>query len=191
MRNKTIQLIYINGPSSSGKTTLAQALQKELDDPFLHIGIDRIIGMMPDKVNDWTGGTATEGFSWKAAIDETGHPIQEIQAGPFAHKMVQTLIAMVVTLAQMGHYVIIDDVAFGKEHVDMWREALKDYPVLWIGLSAPIHVLESREKYRWNRMIGSSRAQYSKVHTNVRYDLEFDTNKDSLETIVQIIKETL
>lgn len=43
------QIIYINGPSSSGKTTLAKALQQVFDQPFLHIGIDRVIGMMPVK----------------------------------------------------------------------------------------------------------------------------------------------
>lgn len=47
----SIQIIYINGPSSSGKTTLAKSLQQEFDQPFLHIGIDRVIGMMPEKIN--------------------------------------------------------------------------------------------------------------------------------------------
>ncbi len=71
---KSIQIIYINGPSSSGKTTLAQALQQEFDVPFLHIGIDRVIGMMPNKLNNWEGGPAPLGFSWKSSVDETGTP---------------------------------------------------------------------------------------------------------------------
>jgi chloramphenicol 3-O-phosphotransferase len=50
---KSLQIIYLNGPSSSDKTTLAKALQKEFDLPFLHIGIDRVIGMMPEKLNNW------------------------------------------------------------------------------------------------------------------------------------------
>lgn len=66
------QIIYINGPSSSGKTTLAKALQHEFDQPFLHIGIDRVIGMMPEKLNNWEGGPAPLGFSWKESVDETG-----------------------------------------------------------------------------------------------------------------------
>lgn len=72
----SMQIIYINGPSSSGKTTLAQALQQELEVPFLHISIDRIIGMMPNKLNNWEGGPAPLGFSWKPAFDETGAPAQ-------------------------------------------------------------------------------------------------------------------
>lgn len=72
------QIIYINGPSSAGKTTLAHAIQEEMTLPFLHIGIDRIIGMMPDKINNWEGGPAPLGFSWKASVDHTGKTIQEI-----------------------------------------------------------------------------------------------------------------
>jgi len=188
---KNIQIIYINGPSSSGKTTLAQALQQEFDVPFLHIGIDRVIGMMPDKLNDWEGGPAPLGFSWKPAVDETGAPVHEIQTGPFGKKMSQTLKEFVLTLVRMGHYVIVDDVAFGKCDVDAWREALKDYNVLWVGVNVPLDVLEAREKERGNRMHGSARAQYFKVHKDVVYDLEFDTSKEPLEAIVTVIKQSL
>jgi len=182
------QIIYINGPSSSGKTTLAKALQQEFDQPFLHIGIDRVIGMMPEKLNNWEGGPAPLGFSWKESINETGHPMHEIQTGPFARKMVQTLMEIVLTMATLGHYIIIDDVSFGKWQVDLWREVLKDYKVLWIGIRAPLNVLEDREKERSNRIQGSARAQYSQVHKDVVYDLEFDTSKDSLETVTKKIK---
>lgn len=139
--NTKYQIIYINGPSSSGKTTLAQLLQQELDPPFLHIGIDRVIGMMPVKLNDWEGGPAPLGFSWKNSTDETGHLIHEIQLGPFARKMSDTLKETVITLAKyLDHYVIIDDVAFGKQDVDKWRAALKDYNVLWIGIHTPLYL---------------------------------------------------
>ncbi|MBA3604063.1 MAG: hypothetical protein H0W50_10610 [Parachlamydiaceae bacterium] len=32
--SESLQIIYINGPSSSGKTTLAKALQQKFDQPF-------------------------------------------------------------------------------------------------------------------------------------------------------------
>jgi chloramphenicol 3-O phosphotransferase len=144
--------------------------------------------MMPNKLNNWEGGPAPLGFSWKPAIDETGSPVHEIQVGPFGLKMVEMLKEIVLTMARMGHHVIVDDVSFGKCDVDEWRKALKDYKVLWVGIKAPLSVLEAREKERVNRMHGSARAQYFKVHKDVVYDLEFDTSKDSLETIVKTIK---
>jgi chloramphenicol 3-O phosphotransferase len=50
------KIIYLNGPSSSGKTTIAKALQDSFYEPYLHVGIDKMIGFMPAKVNDWQGG---------------------------------------------------------------------------------------------------------------------------------------
>lgn len=188
MKN-SYQIIYISGPSSSGKTTLARALQEEFDQPFLHIGIDKVIEMMPNKLNNWEGGSAPFGFSWKESVDETGHIIHQIQLGPFAEKISQTLKEMVLTLAKMGHYIIIDDVAFGSLDVDPWREVLQDFKVLWIGIHTPLELLEEREKLRGDRKIGSARAQHTKVHQGVVYDLEFDSGQQSLQEIVQTIKD--
>jgi len=125
MTHGSVQIIYLNGPSSSGKTTLAKALQHAFNEPFLHIGIDKIIGWMPEKVNDWTGGEAPLGYSWKKSQDEDGNPIQELQAGPYAQRIGKTFREVVLALAKMGHQIIIDDVSFGKNQVDEWRESLK------------------------------------------------------------------
>jgi chloramphenicol 3-O phosphotransferase len=35
-------IIFINGASSSGKSTIARALQARLEDPFWHISIDHL-----------------------------------------------------------------------------------------------------------------------------------------------------
>lgn len=188
MTNKSIQIIYLNGPSSSGKTTLAKALQHAFEEPFLHVSIDKIIGWMPEKVNDWTGEDAPIGYSWKKSEDELGHPIQELQIGPYAQKIGKTFQEVVLTLAKMGHCIIIDDVAFGKQQVDEWKEILKDYRVLWVGVKAPLAILEQREKERGNRIQGSARGQFYKVHVDTTYDLEINTHQASVSEITQKIK---
>jgi chloramphenicol 3-O phosphotransferase len=87
MSSSFVQIIYLNGPSSSGKTTLAKALQHAFDDLFLHVSIDKIISWMPEKVNDWTGdGETSLGYSWKKSTDASGHLIQELQIGPMLIK---------------------------------------------------------------------------------------------------------
>ncbi len=188
MPNSHVQIIYLNGPSSSGKTTLAKALQHAFDDLFLHVGIDKIIGWMPEKVNDWTGGAASLGYSWKKSSDASGNPIQELQIGPYAAKIAKTFQEIVVTLAKMGHHLIIDDVSFGKKQVDEWRELLKDFAVLWVGVNAPLPVLEQREKERGNRIVGSARGQFHKVHAGAVYDLEIDTHHTTLDENIHTIK---
>jgi len=188
MPNSRVQIIYLNGPSSSGKTTLAKALQDVFEEPFLHVGIDKIIGWMPEKVNDWTGKEASIGFSWKKSEDVSGNPIQELQIGPYARKIAKTFQEVVVTLAKMGHHLIIDDVSFGKKQVDEWRELLKDFAVLWVGVNAPLPVLEQREKERGNRIVGSARGQFHKVHAGTAYDLEIDTHHTALDENISKIK---
>lgn len=182
------QIIYLNGPSSSGKTTLAKALQEAFDEPFLHVGIDKIIGWMPEKINNWTGGEAPQGYSFKKTLGDSGNHTQELQAGPFAQKIAKTFQQIILTLAKMDHHIIIDDVSFGKEQVDEWKTLLRPFPTLWIGVNAPLPILEKREKERGNRIEGSTRGQYHKVHANVIYDLEVDTHELPLTTIIERIK---
>ncbi len=147
--------------------------------------------MMPNKLNNWEGGEAPQEFSWKSSIDETSHPVYEIQLGPFAQKMSQTLKEIVLMLAKMKHFIIIDDVAFDSTAVNIWREVLKVYKVLWFGIKTPLPILEERERLRGNRMHGTARAQYFKVHKDITYELEFDTSKEFMKNIVQTIKEKL
>jgi chloramphenicol 3-O phosphotransferase len=188
MQNDLVQIIYLNGPSSSGKTTLAKALQHAFEEPFLHVGIDKIIEWMPEKVNNWTGGEAPLGYSWKKSQDASGNPIQELQAGPYAQKIGQTFQEVILALAKMGHHLIIDDVSFGKQQVDEWKGILKDFRVLWVGVNAPLSILEQREKERGNRIEGSARGQFHKVHIDATYDLEIDTHHASVSENIEKIK---
>jgi chloramphenicol 3-O phosphotransferase len=42
-------IIFLNGTSSSGKTTLARELQNRLSEPYLHFSIDSFLAMLPEK----------------------------------------------------------------------------------------------------------------------------------------------
>jgi chloramphenicol 3-O phosphotransferase len=185
------QIIYINGPTSAGKSTLAKKLQGELQGPFLIVGIDMIISMMPEKLNDWHHGIKAAGFSWQPVKDDKGDICAyKIETGSFGKRMVQALKDITVTLAQSGHYIIVDDVSFGKEQVDEWRDVLKGFDVLWIGLIAPIEVLQQRELNRGDRKLKSCAWQAERVHVGVDYDLMFDTDKQSTDEIIKIIRFT-
>ncbi|GAB4184674.1 MAG: hypothetical protein Tsb0015_00950 [Simkaniaceae bacterium] len=184
-------IIYLNGPSSSGKTTLAKALQDSFPEPYLHLGIDKIISFMPEKINNWQGGPAPLGFSWEPATDPTGHPIFQIKAGPFAKKLIRTLKNIAQLLAAQHYNLIIDDVAFGAIEVQEWKEALKNYQVLYVGVITPLKILEEREQQRGDRFLGGARGQYFKVHENVAYDLEIDTHHQTLPENIAKIKAAL
>lgn len=182
------QIIYLNGPSSVGKSTLTKALQNELSEPYLHIGIDKVIEMMPEKVNNWNGGPAELGFSWKNSTDAEGRAVQILQMGPFAAKMGKALRDISAALAKSNFYLIIDDVAIEKDAFLLWKAALKDHKVLWVGLTAPLEVIENREKQRGDRQLGQARGCYFEVHKGFTYDLMLDTSKLSTEELVKQIK---
>jgi chloramphenicol 3-O phosphotransferase len=186
------QIIYFNGPSSVGKSTLARAIQNKLKSPFLVIGIDQLIYMMPEKMNDWHNETKAPGFSWHPVKDEQGKAIAyKIHTGPFGKRMVQAFRDVVLTLVQSGHNIIIDDVSFGKEQVDAWRDALKNFNVLWVGVTAPIEILEQREKERGDRKLRSARWLVEHVHKGVDYDLMVDTHEKKIDENVGVIVQCL
>jgi chloramphenicol 3-O phosphotransferase len=85
----------------------------------------------------------------------------------------------------LGFNLIVDDVAFGKAQIDLFRAALKAYQVLWVGIKVPLEVLEAREKARGDRLIGSARDQAEVVHAGVIYDLELDTSVLTLDEAVR------
>ncbi len=185
------KIIYLNGPSSSGKTTIAKAIQESFPEPYLHLGIDKVIGFMPAKINNWEGKLAPQGFSWEPAQDPTGHPIYQIHAGPFAKRIVRSLKDIALLLASQHYNLIIDDVAFGAVEVEEWKQVLKGYSVLYVGVLTPLDVLEHRERERGNRFLGGARGQYFKVHENVAYDLEIDTHMHSVKENILKIKDAL
>jgi chloramphenicol 3-O phosphotransferase len=43
------RVIVLNGVSSAGKTSIARCLQSLLPTPWLHLGVDDLIGAMPDE----------------------------------------------------------------------------------------------------------------------------------------------
>lgn len=182
-------IIFLNGPSSAGKSTLSAFLQEKISVPYLHIGIDKVIGMMPPKLNDWTGGKKDQGFWWEQGIDEEGHKIAHVQAGPYAKRISDLLREIVLTMVKNGHNVIVDEVSF--DSYKKWQEILVPFKVLYVGVKADTKTLKYREKERGDRMIGGARAQNAIVHKDKTYDLEIWTDQISLEEAAQKIIEAV
>src|SRR5690348_1809216 len=102
-------VIYINGPSSSGKSTLTHALQAALPGMYLRIGIDCMIGMMPEKLNDWREGivrtaeNTPPGFCWPYESSADGTPTHRIIRGPEGERIADLFHALAHTIAAREH----------------------------------------------------------------------------------------
>jgi chloramphenicol 3-O phosphotransferase len=184
MRNQG-KVIFLNGPSSSGKTSIAKLLQEKLPEPYLRVGIDQLIEMMPARLNDWEGNTIEKlGFYWEKDHDTYGKKISRIQMGPYAQKINNALRSIVLTMLKEGFNIIVDDVCISRESFFRWQKILSIYNTLYVGISAPVEILELREKARGDRVHGSARAQHEVSHDGNQYNLMLDTSTNSIEECV-------
>lgn len=185
------RVIFLNGPSSCGKTTLTRALQVALKRPYLQLGIDHLIALMPPNTNNWRTSEPVPGFWWETAQDAEGHPLAYLQQGPFARSITALLCTVVIAALKAGHSVIIDEVCLTDGNFQQWQQALSPYPTLYVGLKASTETLEKREKERGDRQIGSARVQNETVHQGCAYDLVLDTDHLSTDACVKAVQERL
>ncbi len=145
--------------------------------------------MMPEKVNSWDEFANPVGFSSIRSTDSLGKPVTHMQIGSFGKKMRDLFRVICVSIVRNGQSLIIDDVFFEKFGEKLWKEALQEFHVIWIGLHAPLSVLEKRECIRNDRAIGSARNQFYNANQNTQYDLHLDTSISSPGECAQLIKE--
>jgi chloramphenicol 3-O phosphotransferase len=170
-------IIILNGASSSGKTSILTALQKQLPEPFLNAGIDKFIWMLPGRYLDrplWDDvlGLAT-------------------QAGPLGHQLFSGMHHAIAALSRTGNNVIADHVLVEPAWISECARLLADLPAYLIGIRCPLEVLEEREKTRRDRTLGQARAQYPIVHAHGVYDLELDTSVLSIDECARRIQQCL
>ncbi len=159
---ETGTILFLNGASSSGKTTLLETLQNRLDAPFLNMGIDKFIWMMPDRYLDrplWDDvlGKATE-------------------AGQTGHTLFSGMHHAIAAAARRGNNILADHVLVEKAWVEECAKLFVELPAYLVGIHCPLEVLEQRERERKNRTLGQARAQFELVHRCSVYDLELDTS---------------
>ena len=182
-----MNIIFINGPSSSGKTTIARTLQDLLDRFYLHIGIDTFIHMMPARANNLTANVgAAEGFFFEpCTVDEK--TAFRVRSGHFGQLVNEAYRETVKVIAQRGIGVIVDDVIDGISEWKKWQPYLDGLTLIKIAVSCDEEVLAHRERERGDRRIGSAIEQSRRVHQGMDYDLQVDTSFKSAEQCARYI----
>lgn len=163
------RIILLNGVGSVGKSSIAKALQRITAAPFLHVSMDDFLDMMPPSLFE-----APDGMVFTPR-EVDGKPSVEITVGPAAEHALRGMRAAMAAMARAGNNLIIDDVLIGNDAAE-YAEALAGLQVDWVGVFAPLDVLEERERKRGDRDIGLARWLYDRVHQGIRYDLEIDTS---------------
>lgn len=182
-----MRVIILNGASSSGKSSIARELQAILSEPYLHIGIDTFIAMMPEKVNELEhSGCVVDGFYFKPVL-VNGSTVQRIHRGDYAKRINQVYHSTVKHLADSGMNIIVDDVMNGALEQQQWQVALGDINPLFVGVYCSLPVLAERESSRDDRLQGSAMEQAKRVHEGVKYDLEISSTTQTARDCAQAI----
>jgi chloramphenicol 3-O phosphotransferase len=149
------KIIIINGPSSSGKTTLALALQKQLDLPFIR-------------------------FSFDLFLDHQAFPSEQIKSGKFSWDLMRPSVFRGIqqclpALATAGNNILFDHIIETQAWLYDLISLISGLDVFFVGLHCSLPELERREIERGNRRNGEARQDFQTVHGITSYDLELNS----------------
>jgi len=152
------KIIFLNGVSSSGKSTLAKTLQDRLEEPFYLIANDTFTMMSPEKfvrIND------IETYD----------------------RILKGMYHTIKIFSDMGINTIADDVFFtvGYDRLGECLELLHDYSVLFVRVECPAEELRRREKERGDRVVGQAESQLAILDPQDTYDITVDTHNNTKE----------
>jgi chloramphenicol 3-O phosphotransferase len=168
-------IVLLNGASSSGKTTLARALQLRWPSPLLHLGIDTVLQMLPQSYVGMKP-SARDGIEFYNDVDDRG-PVVRVRSGPVGDNVQRSFARAVRLLADDGHDLVLDLVLLDRNSVSAYIDALQGHRTYFIGVHCDGAVLEARELARGDRFQNLARAQLRAVHEfRDFYDLEVDTS---------------
>jgi chloramphenicol 3-O phosphotransferase len=151
-------IILLNGASSAGKSTLARALQRRLDVPFLRFSLDLFL----------FGGEVL--------------PERRDADGPFAKSAMRQRLfdgyyGCLAALARAGNNLAIDVIVETMAQRRRLGEELAPFDVFYVGVHCQLPELERRERQRGDRGIGEARRDLETVHGFGAYDVEVDTTE--------------
>jgi chloramphenicol 3-O phosphotransferase len=164
------RIIFLNGTSSSGKTSIAEQLQLILDPPHFHMSVDAINSMR--------------------AKQKT----LDLDAAELAAALARTRAGFhraVAAMAHAGNDVIADHVLS-----EQWRlldclEVMAGLEVVFVGVRCSPDELDRRERARGDREPGQAAGQQDQVHAHGCYDLECDTTNASPRECAEQIRDYL
>lgn len=169
------QIIWLNGTSSAGKSTIAKQLQEILPQPYLHTGIDHFLAAAPKQVYAYTADNApTSAEGWQLPFRD-GRLIDVPRLGPVAYQLLAGMYASFATLAAAGIHLIVDDVIYDPQVFQLAQSHLAGSQALFVGLHCPLAEAIRREQARGDRAPGGAAIFHGLVHRHGAYDLELDT----------------
>jgi len=184
-------IIFLNGTSSAGKSSIAHALQERLDDLYLHTGLDHFLWVLSPCFFDHNQEDKC-GFRIIQGVGEDPLAVA-LTKQPEGKRFAFAIHRAMLELAEMGMNLIIEEALFDEDDFQDYLNLFHNYRVYFIGVDADEEVLEQREKLREDRRAGIAKGLRKVVNRNKTYDLTIDTTfisqEEAAERIIQYMKE--
>jgi chloramphenicol 3-O phosphotransferase len=158
------RIIFLNGTSSAGKSTLAKALREILPEPFCYYASDQL---------------ADAGFR---VLKRGMHHGMRGERARFFDGFHRSIAAF----AEAGNDLIVEHIVEEKSWAEDLRTRTAHLDIFWVGVHAPIEDLERRERERGDRTVGEARF-HLKTHDYCTYDLEVDTRDPTDQVAARIV----
>jgi chloramphenicol 3-O phosphotransferase len=171
-------LIVLNGGSSAGKTSIAEALQDMLDEPYLLMGVDVLYRSLPPTQKD-PRLVDPRCYSVETTI-ENGKEYFRVIPGPVLDAFVYAHYRSIARMLELGVNIISDQVLWSREWLLDAVRAIQPFHAFMIEVFASAEEAERRHRARgrsgaeWHR--GSARL----THSEVLYDSRIDTTSRRL-----------
>ncbi len=156
------KIIFLNGTSSSGKTSIAKELLKL--NSYLYLSLDDAINNQPSEI-----------LKDKDRFQE------------FFPKVISEFHKTIKKMADQNKSLVIDHILEKPEWYEECKKTLKDKLVTWVSVICPLEELEMREASRKDRTKGLAKFQYNFVYKGYIHDLRIDTlSTTSQEAAIKI-----
>jgi chloramphenicol 3-O-phosphotransferase len=138
------RVVILNGPSSSGKTTLATAFRDQRaasGELWFLTGIDDFLAKLPSEwlsVGPESGPYAADGVRF----ERTDRGL-EFRIGSEGRKLIRAYQSGVAAAAGAGLNVIVDEVVIDQASWDDWTTSLVGLHVVWVGVRCSLDVANS------------------------------------------------
>ena len=193
------QIVILNGPSRSGKTSIAQAMQEKLDGPWMNLGMDVHITVTPPA---YRPGVGLRPQRAEDNVAEPGRvPLQVLE--DLVPVLYAALYESVASHARLGLDVVCD--IYHHDFYSRPRGILTDcarrlrgFPVLFVGVLCPVDVIWERREATWGQVrsevddgVRCAVELGQRAAREHRYDLEIDTSLLSPDESAEAIRKRL
>ena len=184
-------LIVLNGPSSSGKSSIISALQDLWPRPLFASGLDVFIGGWP---NSHVTGPGDDGSpapeSGMRIVPGLGpEPSWIPEYGDQFHTVMKLAHEFWASMYRDGIDLIVDHVILDATLRDQARSSLAN--AFWVGVTCDVGELTRRESSRGDRRLGFASGTSAVVHDEMTYDLVVDTTDTPTDALARQIYDAV